>query len=99
MQPGKETVQIVISNLKPDANREHFLGLTNEMKKWFLTQDGFISYEVFENNHQWADKIVYKNNESAERINQLFMKTDIAKEMLNYVEPGYSVFMGKSVAV
>jgi len=99
MQSGQEIVQIVISNLKPDASRARFMELTNEMKKWLLSQDGFVSYEVYENDLHWADKIAYVDKESAERINQLFMRTEIAKEMLNYVEPDYTAFMGKSADV
>ena len=99
MQSCENIVQIVVSKLKPNTSREHFVELTTEMKKWLLNQDGFISYEVYENNGHWADKIVYKNKESLEHINLLFLNTEIAKEMLNYIEPDYTTFIGKSVDV
>lgn len=99
MSDNREVVQIVISKLKPAASRERFIELTKEMKQWFLTQDGFIAYEVYENKHNWADKIVYENNDAADRINHLFMKTKIAKEMLELVEPDFSGFIGTNVDV
>ena len=99
MSANQEVVQIVISKLKSDASRTHFIELTKEMKQWFLAQDGFIAYEVYENEQDWADKIVYENSDAADRINHLFLKTKIAEEMLKLVVPDFSVFMGTKVEV
>ena len=99
MESNEEVVQIVISKLITESKRERFVELTSQMKNWFLAQGGFISYEAYENGLNLADKIVYKDNESAERINKLFMETDIAKEMLTLVEPDYSSFMGTHIGL
>ena len=91
-------VQVVISRLNSKATRERFLELTKEMYQWLLAQEGFISYEVFDNHPRWADKLVYQNKEAAERINKLFMETELAKNMLDLIEPGFTLFMGRPVS-
>ena len=97
MESNEEVIQIIISKLIASSKRDRFVELTEQMKNWFLTQDGFVSYEAYENDLNLADKIVYKNNESAKRTNKLFMETEIAKEMLTLVEPNYSGFMGTNI--
>ena len=97
MPSNEEVVQIVISELIDKSKKERFIELTKQMKKWFINQDGFVSYEAYENNEKLADKIVYKNNDSAKRINKLFMDTSVAKEMLSLVKSNYTGFMGKSI--
>jgi len=97
METKKKIIQIVISKLIASSKRDRFIELTKQMNNWFLTQDGFVSYEAYENNLNLADKIVYKNKESAKRINKMFMETEIAKEMLTLVEPGYSSFIGENI--
>lgn len=97
MESNEEEIQIIISKLIASSKRDPFVELTKQMKNWFLTQDGFVSYEAYENDLNLADKIVYKNNESAKRTNKLFMETEIAKEMLTLVEPNYSGFMGTNI--
>lgn len=97
MKPDKEIIQIIISKLIASSKKERFIALTKQMKNWLSTQDGFISYEAYENNLNLADKIVYKNYESAKRINSLFMETEIAKEMLTLVEADYSGLMGTTI--
>ena len=89
----------MISKLKAGASRERFIELTKQMKEWFLTQEGFVSYEVYENDRHWADKIVWKNSESAKRINRAFLESDIFKEMGTLVEPDYRGFFGRTVDV
>ena len=97
MPSNEEVVQIVISELIDKSKKERFIELTKQMKKWFINQDGFVPYEAYENNEKLADKIVYKNNDSAKRINKLFMDTSVAKEMLSLVKSNYTGFMGKSI--
>lgn len=97
MESNEEVIQIIISKLIASSKRDRFVELTEQMKNWFLTQDGFVSYEAYENDLNLADKIVYKNNESAKRTNKLFMETEIAKEMLTLIEPNYSGFMGTNI--
>ena len=92
-------VQIVISKLKAGASRERFIELTKQMKEWFLAQDGFVSYEVYENDRDWADKIVWKDSDSAKRINTAFLESELFREMETLVEPDYRGFFGKRVDV
>ncbi|MDH5694885.1 MAG: hypothetical protein OEZ47_17445 [Gammaproteobacteria bacterium] len=99
MQEKHEHIQLVISSLKPGASYERFVELTKEMYEWLQLQNGFVSYEVYENHPKWADKLVYENIECAERINQDFLTTEIAKEMLDMVEPAYKIFTGKSLSL
>ena len=99
VESNQQVVQIVISKLIDNQQRDRFVELTKQMKNWFLSQDGFVSYEAYENQANMADKIVYKNTESATRINQLFMQTDIAKEMLTLVDSDYTGFMGATIAL
>lgn len=99
MSDNQEVVQIVLSKLKPAASLERFIELTKEMKRWLLGQEGFVAYEIYENERNLADKIVYENSNAAGRINHLFLKTKIAKEMLELVDPGYSGFMGVKVDI
>lgn len=99
MVSDAQVVQIVISKLKADASRERFVELTIQMKEWFLAQDGFVSYEVYENDRDWADKIVWKDSESAKRINKAFLQSNIFKEMGTLVEPDYRGFFGRRVDV
>jgi len=94
MKLEQKVVQIVIAKLKGDENRQRFIELTKEMKLWLLKQEGFISYEVYENGLDWTDRIVYKNGECADVINKLFLETRMAKEMKELVEATYSSFMG-----
>ena len=99
MSDNREFVQIVLSKLKPATSRERFIELTKEMKLWLLTQEGFVSYEIYEDKQNWADKIVYENRDAAERINHLFMKTKVAEKMLELVEPDFIGFIGAKVEV
>ena len=94
-----QVVQVVISTLKAGASRERFIELTKQMKEWFLAQDGFVSYEIYENDRNWADKIVWRDAESAKRINKAFLESGIAQEMLTLVEPDYRGILGKRVEV
>ena len=97
MSSNEEIVQIVISELINNSKKERFVELTKQMKQWFLNQDGFVSYEAYENNGKLADKIVYKNDESAKKLNKLFMDTEMAKEMLTLIKSDYTGFMGSSI--
>ena len=99
MKSNEEVIQIITSKLIASSKRERFVELTKQMKNWFLTQDGFVTYEAYENDLNLADKIVYKNKESAKRINKFFMEIEIAKESLTLVEPDYSGFMGTNINV
>ena len=99
MESNQEVIQIIISKLISSSKRDRFVELTKQMKSWLLTQNGFVSYEAYENDLNLADKIVYINNESAKRMNKLFMETEIAKEMLTLVEPNHSGFMGTNINV
>ena len=92
-----QLVQIVISTLRPGASRERFIELTKQMQEWFLAQDGFVSYEVYENDRHWADKIVWRDAESARRINDAFLASNIFKEMGTLVAPDYRGFFGRRV--
>lgn len=69
------------------------------MKKWLHSPDGFVSYEVYENDRNWADRIVWRDAESAQRINKAFMESEIAWKMLTLVESDYRGILGKSVDV
>lgn len=59
--------QNVISMLKGSASRECFIELPKPTKERFLTQDGFVSCEVYENGRKWTDKIVWRDTEGARR--------------------------------
>lgn len=89
--------QIVISKLRNTQDREKFLSLSQQMLAWFFNQDGFISYEIYENDLNWADKIVYRDKQSAEQINCAFGKTDIYQKMIQLVQPDYCGFLGTQI--
>ena len=91
-------VQIVKFKLKPDASRELFLELTEQMIAWLNSRTGFIAYELSEGTEFWSDRIVWKDQGySQEGLND-FMTTAIAKNLLYLVEGGYSSFFGQVVA-
>ena len=87
-------VQIVISRLREEANREEFVNLTRAMVNWLEHQPGFISYELYEGERGWADRIVWSGPEVARAANSAFGKTPIGRRMAELVDPNYRGFMG-----
>lgn len=99
MASDLQVVQVVIFKLRPDANRERFIELTKQMKAWFLTQDGYVSYEIYDNHPNWADKLVWRDIERAERIKKAFHDSAIFKELEKLLEQDYRGFLGEEIVV
>ena len=99
MADDTQVVQIVLSRLKTSASRERFIELTKKMKEWLSAQEGFVSYEAYENDEHWADKIVWSDSESAKRINEAFLESEIYAEMGTLLDPDYRGFIGKKIEV
>jgi hypothetical protein len=69
------------------------------MSAWLKGQPGFLSYELFESKNSWADKIVWASQSEAAAGIAAFQETEIGKEMMGCLEPGFRVFMGTPVAL
>lgn len=92
-------VQVVISNAKPGVNKKEFRKLTAQMAAWLKKQKGFVSYELYESETGWADRIVWTTLKAAKQGNNAFSQTTIGTLMSNFIEPGFNAFMGKPVDV
>ncbi len=92
-------VQIIISKTKPEIAKSDVINLTRKMSDWLKSQPGFLSYELFESKNNWADKIVWANQSDALLGIAAFQETEIGKEMMGYLEPGFRAFMGMPVAL
>lgn len=68
-------VQIVKFKLRPDTSRETFLYLTKQMIAWLKDKKGFIAYELYEGSEFWADRIAWKDQESAQDGLKYFLTT------------------------
>jgi hypothetical protein len=90
-------VQIVKFKLKPDASREIFLELTEQMVAWLKSKDGFIAYELYEGSEFWSDRIAWNDQSFAHGVLKEFLSTAIASELIRLVEDGYSSFFGQVV--
>lgn len=94
-----QTVQIVITKLKPGADAQKFLELSEKMHSWLKNQDGFVSYELYSDETKYADRIVWKSRDDAEHVNHLFVASDIFKEMELLIDPDYMGFLGRKVTL
>jgi quinol monooxygenase YgiN len=90
-------VQIVKFRLRPDASREAFLEITEQMVGWLKHREGFIAYELYEGSEYWSDRIAWKNEEFARDGQKSFLATPIAQQMIPLVDNDYSSFFGKAV--
>jgi len=90
-------VQIVKFKLGPDASRESFLDLTEQMIAWLKNKTGFIAYELYEGSEFWSDRIVWEDQGSAQDGLKDFLTTAVAKKMIQLVEDSYSSFFGQAV--
>ena len=90
--------QIVKFKLKPDSSRELFLNLTEQMINWLKNKSGFVAYELYEGPEYWSDRIVWKNQEFAQESLKDFLATNIAEQIIQLVDNGYSSFFGHEVA-
>jgi quinol monooxygenase YgiN len=70
-------IQIVVSRLRTDADRETFLALTRRMVVWLSDQPGFVSYELYESKEGWADRIEWASATAAKQGNRAFATTEI----------------------
>ena len=90
-------VQIVKFKLKPDASRESFVKMTQQMLGWLKSRAGFIAYELYEGAEYWSDRIVWEDQACAENGLKEFLKTDIAQQMIHLIEDDYNSFFGQAV--
>lgn len=90
--------QIVKFKLKPESSRELFLKLTEEMISWLKEQDGFVAYELYQGSDCWSDRIVWHTEQQARVGRQIFLSTNIVKQMLDLVENDFSSFFGEVIS-
>jgi hypothetical protein len=94
---SKQVIQMVISQLKPDASREAFVELHRQTAEWMKTHPDCVSYEVYEGARgAIADRIIWSSSEGAKRGNEAYTRTAIAEGMQRIVE-SYSNFFGATV--
>ena len=90
-------VQVVKFALKPGASSQHFLALTEEMLAWLKQQEGFLGYELYEENGVWLDRVVWQNKTAGEAGLRNFLTTPLAAKIIEFVEDEPQVFFGKPV--
>jgi quinol monooxygenase YgiN len=94
---GQPSVHIVISRLRLGASREGFLDVTRRMVNWLRLQPGFVGYELYEGEENWADRLEWASTAQAERGRQAFLATDIYAEMIQFVSDDHRGIIGRSV--
>jgi quinol monooxygenase YgiN len=97
MTGSDSMIQIVISRLRKDADREAFLDLTRQMVEWLSSQPGFVGYELYESKEGWADRIEWASADAAMQGNRAFAATDIFRQMIEIVDPDYRSILGRIV--
>ncbi|MER5180268.1 hypothetical protein ABT009_18160 [Streptomyces sp. NPDC002896] len=97
MSDGQPSVHIVISRLRPGASREGFLDVTRRMVNWLRLQPGFVGYELYEGEDNWADRLEWESTAYAEHGRQAFLATDIYAEMIQFVADDHRGIIGRSV--
>ncbi len=90
---------MVIFNLIEGVSQESFYSLTKKMKDWLDVQPGFTKYEILSSDEGMCDILTYENQEAADRIINDFSKTEIYKEVVKCVLPGFHYFLGESVGL
>lgn len=89
--------QMVIFRLRPGVDAAAFIELSQAMHAWLQEQDGFCSYELYQGDAHWADRICWRDTDCATRGNHAFFETSIYQDMLQLVEPDYSAILGRRV--
>ncbi|MEW2117362.1 hypothetical protein AB0945_19650 [Streptomyces sp. NPDC005474] len=97
MPDSRPSVHIVILRLRPEASREAFLDVTRRMVDWLRLQPGFVGYELYEAEENWADRLEWESTVHAEQGRRAFLGTDIYAEMIGYVEDDHHGIIGRSV--
>ena len=90
-------VQIVKFQLRPGTSCEAFLELTAQMIIWLKSQEGFVSYELYQGSDCWLDRISWESARHAQSGLEEFLKTSIAQQIMQAVEAGHSSFFGEAV--
>jgi quinol monooxygenase YgiN len=94
---GQRSVHIVILKLRPEASREGFLDITRRMVDWLQLQPGFLGYELYEGDENWADRLEWESTGHAEQGRQAFLATDIHAEIIQFVADDHWGIIGRRV--
>jgi len=90
-------VQIVVSRLKPTAERNDVVELHRQTVEWMSAHSDCVSYEVFEGRDGTiADRIVWRSQEGAMRGNEEYARTLVAAGMQRVVAT-YQNFFGTPI--
>ena len=91
--------QVVIFKLNTAIARQDFLAVSARMFRWMEQCPGFISYTLYEGDDAWCDTILWEGRFYAEQGMLAFYRSEISKEIVNLVEPGFTSFFGMPVAL
>lgn len=91
--------QVVIFKLKSDVSRRNFLDASANMLLWLKQCPGFMDYALYEGPEGWCDTVFWQSKACAEQGMHAFYRSELSKEIVDLVEPGFTSFFGTPVPV
>jgi hypothetical protein len=91
--------QVVIFKLDTAVARQDFLAVSAKMFRWLKQCPGFINYTLYEGDEVWCDTVSWEGRSYAEQGMLAFYQSDVSKEIVNLVEPGFTSFFGTPLAL
>lgn len=94
MSDSDHAVQIVVFRLVPDADREAFLRVTEQLVDWLREQPGFVGYQLYEGQQDWADRLEWDTSAHAEQARRNFTATEVYADLITYLADDYRSMIG-----
>jgi hypothetical protein len=69
------------------------------MFRWLKQCPGFINYTLYDGGEVWCDTVLWESKSYAEQGMLAFYRSEVSKEIVNLVEPGFTSFFGTPVAL
>jgi hypothetical protein len=91
--------QVVIFKVDSAVARQDFLEASAKMFRWLKSCPGFIDYALYEGDEAWCDTVLWKSRFDAEQGMLAFYQSEVSREIVNLVEPGFTSFFGTPVGL